>query len=507
MVNSLPEIFFVLLAVSVLSALFLLYPRVPLTYVRLHVGFTLLPPLAALLILFTTNETTIYGPWLLDSLSWLLVSFVLIIGFIVQRYSVRYFLGDRSYRKYFALLTLTTSADSVVWLCNDLRLLLICWGTTLLGLILLIRVKKEWSVARNAAKQTGKLFAISWIILFGAVLWVTQSTGHLQLSLVLTKSSLTQLGLWERTCISLMLILAVVIPAAQWPFHRWLLNTVVAPTPVSAVMHAGLVNAGGMILTRFSPLFSGNMTQIILLILSSVSVMIGTGIMLVQVDYKRQLVGSTIAQMGFMFIQCALGAFSAAIIHAILHGLFKSTLFLQSGSALDHHKKQTPGANQPRSLLWTITGGILGLLATIGLWLSSSGENYQFISALTLGWSVSLAWTQLVAFGNGHIARIAGFSLVAVAAIVYHFVHDAFYGVLQNSIPKGIQPPEPAAILLLIILLAGSAAGVWLARHRSSTAYSVIYLWLVRLGEPQSNLIESHPKYLTKSFFKGGHLQ
>lgn len=55
--------------------------------------------------------------------------------------------------------------------------------------------------------------------------------------------------------------------------------------------------------------------------------MIGTGISLVQVDYKRQLVGSTIAQMGFMLIQCALGAYLAAVIHLILHGLFKATLF------------------------------------------------------------------------------------------------------------------------------------------------------------------------------------
>ena len=96
-------------------------------------------------------------------------------------------------------------------------------------------------------------------------------------------------------------------------------------------MHAGIVNAGGMILTLFAPLFNqGNVAQIILLILASISVLMGTGIMFVQVDYKRQLVGSTIAQMGFMLIQCALGAYLAAIIHAVLHGLFKSTLFLQS---------------------------------------------------------------------------------------------------------------------------------------------------------------------------------
>ena len=78
--------------------------------------------------------------------------------------------------------------------------------------------------------------------------------------------------------------------------------------------------------------------QIILLILSGISVLMGTGIMLVHVDYKRQLVGSTIAQMGFMLIQCALGAYLAAIIHAVLHGLFKSTLFLQAGSVIHHDK-------------------------------------------------------------------------------------------------------------------------------------------------------------------------
>lgn len=189
------------------------------------------------------------------------------------------------------------------------------------------RIKKQWEVARNAAKTCGLLFAFSWGILTIAIVWLTQATNHWQLSNVLTSESLLQLDSWERTCISLLIIVAVVIPAAQFPFQRWLLDSVVAPTPISAIMHAGIVNAGGIVLTLFAPIFQGNLVQIILLVFSSISVLIGTGIMLVQVDYKRQLVGSTIAQMGFMLIQCALGAFLAAIIHAVLHGLFKSTLF------------------------------------------------------------------------------------------------------------------------------------------------------------------------------------
>jgi NAD(P)H-quinone oxidoreductase subunit 5 len=458
------------------------------------------------LALVSNNGSVIFGPWRFDSLSWLLALFVLTMGLIVQRYSVHYLFGDRSYRKYFALLTLTTVADAVAWLSDDLRLLLVCWGATLLGLTLLIGLKKEWQVARNAAVLSGRLFALSWLILLVAIIWVTQATGHWQLSLALTQNSLAQLGSWERTCINLLLIVAVMIPAAQWPFQRWLLDSVVAPTPVSAIMHAGIVNAGGMMLTRFASLFSGDAAQIILLVLSSISVLIGTGIMLVQVDYKRQLVGSTIAQMGFMLIQCALGAYLAAIMHAVLHGLFKSTLFLQAGSAI-HHSEPISRTTQPSSFLWTITGGGLGLLVGIGFWLTAPGEAYQWISALILGWSVSLAWTQLVAFGYGRIGRIVGFALFAGAAIVYSIIHTAFYRLLHETIQNEIQPPISAVILLLFILLAGSVIGAWLARHRSSTSFAVIYLWFVRLGEPRKDLVESHPKYLTKSLSRGGNLR
>ena len=99
-----------------------------------------------------------------------------------------------------------------------------------------------------------------------------------------------------------------IIPA-QYPFQSWLIESVVAPTPVSAIMHAGIVNAGGIILTRFSPVFDNNIALTLLLIISSISVLIGSGISLVHVDYKRQLVGSTMSQMGFMLVQCALGVY------------------------------------------------------------------------------------------------------------------------------------------------------------------------------------------------------
>ncbi|OIK12777.1 NADH dehydrogenase [Bacillus sp. MUM 116] len=504
--NLLPTIFLILLSVSLLSGLFLLIPKVPLNFVRIHTAILTLPLLAALTALIFHNGSVNFGPWHLDALSWLLALFVLTISFIVQRYSVHYLLGEHSYRKYFALLTITTIADSLAWLSNDLRLLLLFWGVTLLGLTILIGLKKEWQVARNTSVVSGRLFAFSWIILLTAVIWITHETGHWELSQVLSTNSLKELDSWEKTCINLLLIAAVVIPAAQWPFQRWLLDSAISPTPISAVMHAGIVNAGGILLTRFAPIFSGDAAQVVLLILSSFSVLMGTGIMLIQVDYKRQLVGSTIAQMGFMLIQCALGAYWAAIIHAMLHGLFKATLFLQAGSAVHHHKStiRTP---QPSSLIWTIIGAIVALLMGGGFWLTSPKDGYQLISALILGWSVLLAWRQLVANGNGSLGRIAGLILFAGAGIVFNLVHTAFYHMLDKTVQIGKESPAPATIILLFILLAGSALGLLFNRYRSSTFFTVIYLWLLRLSEPKNNFFESHPKYLTRLLSQGGNVR
>ncbi|PJZ01675.1 NADH-quinone oxidoreductase subunit L [Bacillus vallismortis] len=493
--SSLLTLFFIMLIASGISGLVFLHPRVPLSFVRIHIGILALPLLVSLVILANRSVGGTLGPWHLDSLAWLMAFFVLAIGLIIQRFSVRYLMGDRSYRKYFPLFTFTTGAASMAWLSGDLRLMIICWGATLVGLTLLIRLNSAWQVAGEAAKVSGRLFLLSWLSLFVAMIWLFQVTGQWQLSLVLTHDSLAQLGVWERTGIQLLIVLAVIIPAAQWPFQRWLIESIVAPTPVSAIMHAGLVNAGGIILARFSPLFNGGIASIILLLIAGISVLIGTGISLVQVDYKRQLVGSTIGQMGFMLIQCALGAYIAAIIHLILHGLFKATLFLQAGSAVRSHKISSR-AHEGTSYLWIIAGWILSLVIGVSFWLTAPGEGYRFISALILGWSLSVSWTQLVAFGEGRLGRIVGLTCLGGAALVYFIIHHLFYEWLHTMAFQSVQPPMSAVIIVVSLLLFGSVLGTWIARHRSSVFSAVVYLWLVRLGEAKPKTVESHPDYL-----------
>ena len=173
MLESLPIMFLIVIAFSLISSIFLFFSKVSLNYVRFHIGVISLPPIIALFALIFQKNPMIWGPWHFNSLSWLLAVFVLTMGLIVQRFSVHYLLGDRHYRKYFSLLTLTTVAGSLAWLSDDLRLLLICWGVTLLGLTLIIRLKKEWQVAKHAAFHMGILFTISWFLLLFAILWVS----------------------------------------------------------------------------------------------------------------------------------------------------------------------------------------------------------------------------------------------------------------------------------------------------------------------------------------------
>ncbi|WP_163183040.1 NADH dehydrogenase subunit 5 [Neobacillus sedimentimangrovi] len=493
--SSFLTLFFIVLIAAGLSGLLFLHPRVPLSFVRIHICIVALPPMVSLVSLANTSVNGSVGPWSLDSLAWLMAFFVLAIGLIIQRFSVRYLMGDRHYRKYFTLFTFTTVVASIAWLSGDLRLMVIFWGATLVGLTLLIRLNRDWKVTSQAAKVAGRLFMLSWFSLLFAMIWLFQVTGQWQLSLALTNDSLAQLESWERTGINLLIILAVIIPAAQWPFQRWLIESVVAPTPVSAIMHAGIVNAGGIILTRFSPLFNGDIASIMLLILASISVLIGSGISLVQVDYKRQLVGSTIGQMGFMLIQCALGAYIAAIIHLILHGLFKATLFLQAGSAVRRFEVSTR-VNERSSYLWIMTGRTLALVIGVAFWVMAPGERYRLISALILGWSLSVSWTQLVAFGKGKIGRIAGLSFLGGAAIVYFIIHNLFYEWLHTTVFHSVQPPMLVVIIVVCFLLFGSALGTWVARNRSSVSFAILYLWLVRLSEAKPKSVESHPNYL-----------
>jgi len=488
-------LFFITLSIAMLSGIVYILPSCPIKYIKLHLLCLTLPIVVAIIGLVTTQQRQVISLFAVDKLAWLLVSFILTLGFIIQKFSMRYLLGDHNYKKYFPWFTCTTVFASIAWLSDDLRLMVFCWGLTLFALTQLLRLNRTWKVPAEAAKVSARAFLLGWLALVLVVVVLYIGTGEWRIYPNISKETTMNGVLYF--LMNLLLVLSVIIPAAQYPFQSWLIESVVAPTPVSAIMHAGIVNAGGIILTRFSPVFDHPIALTILLIISSLSVLIGSGISLVHVDYKRQLVGSTMSQMGFMLVQCALGVYSAAIIHLILHGVFKATLFLQSGSIVKRFNIPTP-PNVQRSYGWTLTGRGLALLLAILFWMINDHSAYNLISAFILAWSISVSWNQLIALNRGIIGRLLGIVVLIFVAAVYYVTHAFFINILSAISIHVTHPPMISVVISIAMLVFGSILSIWVARRRDSTAFAIVYLWLVKIGEAKFKSVESHPNYLQK---------
>jgi len=137
-----------------------------------------------------------------------------------------------------------------------------------------------------------------------------------------------------------LLALSAFARSAQFLLHTWLPYTMAGPTPVSALMHAGIVNAGGFLINRFAPVFvhTGNVLHWVFL-MGLVTAVIGSVLLLAQHDVKKALGYSTMGQMGFMIMECGVGAFSLAVYHLIAHGVFKGTLFLGAGGVIGEARR------------------------------------------------------------------------------------------------------------------------------------------------------------------------
>ena len=134
--------------------------------------------------------------------------------------------------------------------------------------------------------------------------------------------------------LGVLVVLAALSRSAQVPFHRWLPATLAAPTPVSALLHAGVVNAGGILIIRMAPLATDDLARALTIVAGAATMAYGAAVMIVKPDVKGALAHSTTAQMGFMILTCGLGLWAAAVIHLVAHGFYKATLFLSSGSAV-----------------------------------------------------------------------------------------------------------------------------------------------------------------------------
>ncbi|WP_058524964.1 proton-conducting transporter membrane subunit [Legionella birminghamensis] len=346
-----------------LNCSLILRPVVAARFAGYSIGGGFLTGVGLLSYLSLSQNPAIYLLISFNTLSLLLCSLVLLVSFVVHRFSLRYMHGDRLYRRFFLLLSALTYTALIMVLADNLFLF---WGALSVSnifLVLLMAHKSEWEASKNAARLAFYTLASGCLCLLIAfvILTVTNRTSSISSLIQLSQSG--HLSLFS-TSIGLILVGAVV-QSGLFPFHRWLISSLNSPTPVSALMHAGLVNGGGILIVKFAALmilYPGFLT--LLFIVGSISALLGTTWKLMQHDVKKMLACSTMAQMGFMMMQCGVGLFAAAIAHLCWHGLFKAYLFLSSGSAVKQKKSETNSSKGSLiMLIISLSGGVAAMLS------------------------------------------------------------------------------------------------------------------------------------------------
>jgi NADH-quinone oxidoreductase subunit L len=283
-----------------------------------------------------------------DRLAALMMVVVTGVGTIIYAYSVRSMYQDRYERRFMALVALTIAVMVTLVSASNLLMLFVAWQC-LSFLLSLLAHNHTYPQALFGAFRTFTFLRLGDVAFLAGIVLARQVYGTLDIPLLLERAVATPIMLepfagWRMsaaTAICLLLLFGGMSKSAQFPLHIWLPRQLYGPTPVTALLHAGIINAAGFLINRLAPLFGLSSTALhVAFAIGLVTTLLGASMMLVQSDVKRMLGFSTVGQMGYMLMECGLGAFSLAVFHLVAHGLFKATLFLGSGSLIDQAREE-----------------------------------------------------------------------------------------------------------------------------------------------------------------------
>jgi NAD(P)H-quinone oxidoreductase subunit 5 len=270
----------------------------------------------------------------LDAVSAVMLLLVSFIGWIVVRYSRTYLDGEARHTHFTIWLLGTLAAVLLLVQSGNLLQFVGAWITTSLCLHKLLLFYPERVAAQRAARKKFITARIGDAALIGAAILLIVAYGTPQISAILAAARAGEGGS-AATFAAALLALAALLKSAQFPTHGWLTEVMEAPTPVSALLHAGVVNAGGFLLIRFADvMLTSPLTLAGLVLIGGFTALFGGLVMLTQGAVKASLAWSTVAQMGFMILQCGLALFPLALLHIVAHSLYKAHAFLSSGGAV-----------------------------------------------------------------------------------------------------------------------------------------------------------------------------
>ena len=398
-----------------------------------------------------------------DRLSAVMMVLISGVGSIIYTYSIRYMYQDAHAPRYLALIGGTTFVLLCMVSSANLMMLFLFWQI-LSYLLYILAHNHSHAGTLDGAFRTFTLLRLSDVAFLAGIVLAHSLYGTLEFQELFaraaestaTLSLLPGVEISGATAVTLLLFIGGMGKSAQFPLFIWLPRSLYAPTPVHALLHAGIINAGGFLINRLAPLFGQSPATLhVALVVGTLTAVLGATMMLTQNDIKKTLGFSTIGQMGYMIMECGLGAFSLAVFHLIAHGLFKATVFLNCGNVI-HKARQDPEfphADQQEEehfsrltwstgLLTTLVIPLIILLVTHGVLRIPLLESQGAVILLFFIWVTSsqaiLTLTRLRAVASWQVSTAMLLTLLFVV-LVYLFAVESFTAFLY---------PNPAEVAL-----------------------------------------------------------
>lgn len=386
----------------------------------------------------------------IDPLSCVMMLVVTGVGSVIHIFSIGYMYEEYSYYRYFAYLNLFLFSMLLLVMGNNFLVMFIGWEGVGACSYFLIGYYFEKKSACDAAT---KAFVVNRVGDFGfliGIFYVFQTFGTIDFSTVMTAAPTTLVYDSETvTLLTMFLFLGATGKSAQIPLYTWLPDAMEGPTPVSALIHAAtMVTAGVYMIVRCNALFNmAPLTMTIIALIGGGTALMAATIGCTQWDIKRVLAYSTVSQIGYMFLACGVGAYTAAIFHLVTHAFFKACLFLGSGSVIHgmHHEQDIRKMgglkdHMPITYLTFLisTIAIAGIFPFSGFFSKDEILYHALMDGNVIYWGMGVSGAFITAF------------------YMFRLVFLTFHG--ESRVDPHIHPHEsPAVMTMPLIILAGLA--------------------------------------------------
>lgn len=386
----------------------------------------------------------------LDALAGVMLALVTFIALVIDRYSRRYLDGQPAAAPYRRWFLATIAATSLLVTAGDLRVLALAWTASSLSLHQLLTFFADRPQAQVAAHKKFLLSRLADVAIYSAVFLTGRAFGTWDIAAVLQAATASGGDLPGSVhAAGYLLVAGVALRSAQLPFHGWLIQVMEAPTPVSALLHAGVVNIGGYVLIRLAGLMGllpG--AQLALVVIGAITAVLAALVMTTRVSVKVALAWSTAAQMGFMLLECGLGLYSLALLHIVAHSLYKAHAFLASGSGVDAFRAPLVTAARSKSESLDLARLVPALAAGFGLTLAAAwltGVRWDIEPALVAAVViVAVATSQLIGEVTATLGRARWLWAGALSTAVLG-AYFALHALFDRLLAASVTPPPPAA--------------------------------------------------------------